>query len=231
MARRLLQKIAYDPRNDVLVHTGDILTKGRHSESIWVVDFMTRHSVIGVRGNHDQKVIEWKGWIDWFATIKGGDEWLSELDSKWNAAKSEGLTLKKWVKDQRKRSRGQDARWWDLIPKFWIPFGDHYRVAKDLTQEQYEYLLSLPLKLHIPSAHAFIVHAGLLPQDVRYDYDHKRQPLARLPRMPPSSRSGKGIEDLRNQQELALLHRVPQNTDPWVNLNMRSVLGNNEISR
>ncbi len=231
LASQLLQKVAYDRRNDVLVHTGDILTKGSHNDSIWISDFMTRNNVAGVRGNHDQKVIEWKGWLDWFATLDGGKEWLSELHSKWRAVSSEGQTLKKWVKQQRKRSRGRDAEWWDCIPKSWIPFGDHYRVAEALTQEQFDYLVSLPLKLHIPSAHAFVVHAGLLSHDVRYDYDHKRQPLARPPRTPSSSRGGKGIEAMRYLQELALLHRIPQNTDPWVNLNMRSVLKDNEISR
>lgn len=233
-SRKLLKKVGYNPQSDVLVHVGDVLTRGPHNGSVAVIDFLTAHNVIGVRGNHDQKIIAWRGWMDWFATLDGGKEWLSDLRSKWLAGRARGQSLKSWVKEQRKESRGKDARWWGYVPEDWIPFGDHYRIAERLTEAQYSYLLSLPLKIHIPSAHAFIIHAGLLPFDVRYDYDdHRRQPLARVPRTPAYSlsHSSNKIENLRNLQELAVLQRVSQNTDPWVNLNMRSVTKKKKISR
>ncbi|KAF9450917.1 Metallo-dependent phosphatase [Macrolepiota fuliginosa MF-IS2] len=229
----LLERVAYDHQNDILVHTGDILSRGRHKGSMKVIEFMTTYQVVGVRGNHDQQIIEWRGWIDWFTTLDGGKQWLSDTHSKWLMDHADGHSLSKWVKQQRKESRGEDAEWWDRIPEDWQPFGDHYRIAKALTEEQYAYLLALPLKLYIPSAHTFIVHAGLLPFNVHYDYDHRRQPLARVPSMPvySSSHRNEEIETLRVIQELAILRRVPQNTDPWVNLNMRSVLKSKRITR
>lgn len=232
LIRRLLETIAYNHDNDVLVHTGDVLSKGHHS--LGVIDYLTTHNITGVRGNHDQKIIEWKGWLDWFATLPGGNDWLSGLQSDWKADHAKGYKLKAWVKERRKSSRGRDAKWWNRIPHGWVPFGDHFRIAQGLTEEQYSYLISLPLKLHIPSAHAFIIHAGLLPYDVRYQYDdHKRQPLARIPhiRTNPSHFNQETTETLRKLQELSILRRVPQNTDPWVNLNIRSVVKNKKISR
>lgn len=217
-----------------MVHAGDTVAKGSHKGSLAIIDYLTRHNITGVRGNHDQKVIEWKGWQDWFATLPGGNDWLSDLHSHWEKAEVKGKKLKKWVKNRRNESRGEDAKWWSLIPKQWIPFGDHYQIAKDLTDEQYSYFLSLPLKLHIPSAHAFIVHAGLLPYDLQYDFDdHKRQPLARAPRIRADiSRFNQGnIDAMRTLQERSVLRRVPHNTDPWVNLNVRSVVKDRDLSR
>ena len=50
--------------------------------SLDVLDYMTTHNVTGVRGNHDQKVIEWRGWIDWVESHEEGAEWLTELEKK-----------------------------------------------------------------------------------------------------------------------------------------------------
>ncbi|KAJ3574187.1 hypothetical protein NP233_g1947 [Leucocoprinus birnbaumii] len=213
--RKLLDEVDYDSQNDVLVHTGDFIARGDHNGSMAVIDFMTTHNITGVRGNHDQKILEWREWMPWFDNLSGGSEWLAQLESAWHEAKEEGQNLKEWAKQQRNQARGRNAAWWRNIPKKWVPFGDHYRIAKALTEEQHAYLLALPLKIHAPSAHTFVVHAGLLPGDVRYDYfDRERQPLARIPCI-----------------ETEILQRVPQNTVPWNNLNMRSVLKNNDISK
>jgi len=59
----LLSTLDYDSSSskDVIIHTGDILAKGTISDCLRVLDWMTSRSIIGVRGNHDQKVIDWKG--------------------------------------------------------------------------------------------------------------------------------------------------------------------------
>lgn len=199
-----------------------------------MIDYLTTNNITGVRGNHDQDVIEWRGWQEWVATLPGGSEWLSDLYLDWKKAESKGERLKSWVRKRREDSRGGDAEWWSLIPEDWFPFGDHYNIAEDLTDEQYSYLLSLPLKLHIPSIHAFIVHAGLLPYNLRYDYDdHRRQPLARVPSMRAdvSGFDQETIDAMRGLQELSVLRRVTHNTDPWVNLNIRSVVNEKKVSR
>jgi hypothetical protein len=99
-----------------------------------------------------------------------------------------------------------------------------------MSKSDYEYLLSLPLVLHLPSEHTFLVHAGLLPYDPTLPITSKRQPLSHLPKIP--SRLLKGsIPALRNAQELAILGDIEQNTDPWVVLNMRNLRKNNKVSR
>ena len=231
-SRGLLDKVSYDHRSDVLVHTGDIITRGSHQGSMAILDFMANYNVTGVRGNHDQKVIEWKCWLDWFFTLSGAAEWLAGLELAWLEDHQKGHELEGWVNSRRQASRGKDYIWWKHIPEDWIPFSDHYYIAQDLTEEQYAYLTSLPLKIYIPSAHTFIIHAGLLPYDVRYHYDHKRQPLVHVPHIRSlGSSHNRKTETLRNAQELEILSQVPQNTQPWVNLNMRSVLDDKSISK
>lgn len=50
-----------------------------------------------------------------------------------------------------------------------------------MTVQQASYLMSLPLVLHVPHLHFFVVHAGLLPSDPRLSPTDPRQPLAHPP--------------------------------------------------
>lgn len=72
-----------------------------------------------------------------------------------------------------------------------------------MTDEQYRYLLSLPLILHIPSAHAFVVHAGILPVDPNRSITSSHQPLARIPILSANTKSSK--QELRTAQELSVI--------------------------
>lgn len=204
---------------------------------------MATHNVTGVRGNHDQQVIEWRGWIDWISSIPGGKAWLERVERKWQKAREkQDFNSISWVETEGSACSLEDKKWWKRIPKGWVLFSDHYKIAKDMSETQFEYLLHLPLRLYTPSAHAYIVHAGLLPSNPRYSFeDIKKQPLARVPSLPQrpiadeigevshsvssSTKANKTIERLRNLQEMSLLTQIPQNTDPWVVLNMRSVVG------
>ena len=99
-----------------------------------------------------------------------------------------------------------------------------------MSKRDYEYLLSLPLVLHIPSEHAFLVHAGLLPYDPTLSITSKRQPLAHMPKI-PSGLLGNPLPALRNAQELAILDDIKQNNDPWVVLNIRNLQKDATVSR
>lgn len=142
--------------------------------------------------------------------------------------------MDKWVKHERKHERS--SKWWRLVPRDWVLFGEHFKIAHAMTDSQYTYLLSLPLTIYIPSAHAYVAHAGLLPSDPDYTFDDHRQPLAHIPSFPPLTKTGKTkpkndtIPLLRGLQELAILRDVPQNTVPFNVLNMRSVL-NGEVTK
>ena len=52
---------------------------------------------------------------------------------------------------------------------------------RDMKPEHAKFLFSLPLVIHVPSEHLFLVHGGLLPSDPRHPADDERQPLAHPP--------------------------------------------------
>ena len=231
-----------------MIHVGDIIAKGPHEGSLAVLKYMATHNVTGVRGNHDQQVIEWRRWLDWISSIPAGKAWLKRVERKWQMAqeKQEVFNSISWVETERSGCSREDEKWWRRIPKGWVLFSDHYKIAKDMSEAQFRYLLRLPLRLYIPSAHVYVVHAGLLPSNPRYSFeDIEKQPLAHVPSLPQrptvdesgeyshsvsGTKTNKTIENLRNLQEISLLTQIPQNSEPWVVLNMRSVVGR-KISR
>ncbi|KAF4571521.1 hypothetical protein EYR36_008861 [Pleurotus pulmonarius] len=226
----LLDGLDYHPGSDVLIHVGDIIAKGPHEGSMAVLSYMASHNITGIRGNHDQKVIEWRGWLDWLHRFPDGRKWLTALERRWDEAAAGGADPGVWASKQMKRHR---SPWWRTIPKDWKIFTEHYKIARAMSDAEYRYLLSLPLVLHIPHAHTFVVHAGLLSSDPRYKPRDPRQPLARVPTVFGSAKSkhGSDVPKLRRAQELALLSDIEQNTDPWVKLNMRGVLKNHDVTR
>lgn len=137
-----------------------------------------------------------------------------------------------WL-DATKANIESGRGWWKKVPKGWELFGEHYRIARDMTPSQYKYLLSLPLTLYVPSAHTFVAHAGLLASNPVYKPHHPRQPLGHLPKL--TTYKGYGKEGKRNAmrkaQEEALLKDIPQNKDPWVVLNMRGVEDDHTVTR
>ncbi|KAF5327154.1 hypothetical protein D9619_004897 [Psilocybe cf. subviscida] len=227
--KKLLRKVDYDPSNDVLIHTGDIITKAPRKNSHKVLDFLIAHQVRGVRGNNDQKVIGWRNWIEYIDTLPGGSRWLTRLEQRWKASKKDGDDLPDWVEEEELSASEAEKRFFQLIPDDWAIFKQHYKLAKELTHKQLEYLLGLPLRIYVPSAHVFIVHAGVLPVNPKHPIDDKeQQPLARVPGLPqmpslPLISSLDVVQRLRNLQEIAVLTEIPQNTDPWVTTNMRSI--------
>ncbi|CUA68504.1 hypothetical protein RSOLAG22IIIB_03541 [Rhizoctonia solani] len=215
--KQLLKKLKFDANHDTLIHTGDVILKGPHSRK--VVQELIRINAWGVRGNQDQKVVEWRGWIDWVLSQDGGKQWLKKMEKRADA-------LDKPTKDDYKRFKEAAAAKGWAIPKGW-KFGDEiYRLARDLKAEEHQYLLSMPVALHIPSLHTIVVHAGLLPLDPRRKVISPRQPLSHPPKSHNQTEAA-----LRNLQELALLTDIPQNTDPWTKMNLRTVLNNGKVSR
>ncbi|KAJ3507538.1 hypothetical protein NMY22_g16899 [Coprinellus aureogranulatus] len=248
---QLLEKIEYNPNNDLLIHAGDFLAKGLHRDSMATLNYMTTHNITGVRGNHDQQILEWRGWINWICSSREGCEWLRRTEHHWKAnhKKSKHQSsrsdteldedLDSFLEEQKKKAPSRDRRWWKLIPADWKFLGGQYRIARDMSKEQYEYLLQLPLVLYIPHAHTFVAHAGILPSDPRYPYyDAKRQPLARVPDIFHLAEEDPLCHGdafmctnyLRRAQEMAILTDVPQNKIPWTLMNLRGVK-NGKVSR
>lgn len=82
---RLLRRISYTPSHDTLVHTGDVITKSTMENSLATLTMLRKLGAKGVRGNHDQKVIEWRKWM----------EHLGPLDQK---STKENVVVEKKVK-------------------------------------------------------------------------------------------------------------------------------------
>ncbi|PSR75563.1 hypothetical protein PHLCEN_2v9043 [Hermanssonia centrifuga] len=69
----MLAHLKYNPTVDTLFFAGDLLAKSTHSSSLSVLHFLTEnHKINGtdrvfpVRGNHDQLVVQWRAWREWF---------------------------------------------------------------------------------------------------------------------------------------------------------------------
>lgn len=245
--RDLLTTLDYSPHRDTLIHVGDLTTRG--PQSLEVLDFVASRKILGVRGNHDQSVVGWRAWIEWILSHNGGLEWLDKQERLAEEGRQNST-------DERRDEEGgflftrKDE--WKEIPEGRSLMGKHYIIARylepssglprctqnntfyrNMSTAAASYLYSLPLALHIPQLHTFIVHGGLLPFDPREDITAETQPLARLPSL--DSHKNKNdpdlISTLRRTQERSLLQDVEQNTDPWSILNIRGITSNDEVTK
>lgn len=66
---RLLRRLSFSPSADTLIHTGDILTKSSLNSSLTTISLLRRLGAKGVRGNHDQKVLEWRKWMEAYGPL------------------------------------------------------------------------------------------------------------------------------------------------------------------
>ncbi|CDZ96588.1 Serine/threonine-specific protein phosphatase/bis(5-nucleosyl)-tetraphosphatase [Phaffia rhodozyma] len=192
--KKLLKKVDYEHDEDTFLHVGDLVGKG--PKPLEVLELLRKYKVRGVRGNHDQPVIEIRSWMEHtFKNRKTGKVDFSSI----TLAKAKKLGF----------------------PEAWAKWeNEHFETAKTMSKEDYAYLLSLPLKLHLPSVHTFIAHAGLLPvSTASTPADSNSKPKWKSPSLP------------RLQAELSLLSDVEPNTDPWVLLNMRSILANGTLTK
>lgn len=82
----MLKKVHFNATHDTLVHAGDVINKGPHSRK--VLQELIGVKALGVRGNQDQKVVEWRAWVNWVVGQKGGKEWLHKMEKRVEATVS-----------------------------------------------------------------------------------------------------------------------------------------------
>ncbi|KAI8595117.1 Metallo-dependent phosphatase-like protein, partial [Dissophora ornata] len=139
-----LKKIKYDSSADVLILAGDLVAKG--PKSLKVIDKARDLKAKCVRGNHDDKVIRWRGFLDSLS--------LQEL----NALDAEDTNLDDDMEQQ------------PHIPSDLDKNSEHYQIARAMSKSQYNYLRNCPLILTLPrnlSIHNIpihVVHAGIDPR-------------------------------------------------------------------
>lgn len=233
-----MKKLSYDPSLDLLIHVGDIIAKG--PDSVRVVEYLRTNKAKGVRGNHDEKVIEWRSWMRWAgkgyqstsssrrdsAERKGWRAFIDDLDAQF-PSNSQEEELSQEQQEQLEASLAAKAK---SFPKGWTWRSEHWRIARSLAKEDYQYLVDLPLTLHLPSIHSIVVHAGLLARDPTKKASAEDQPYASV--IAATSVSSPTDSELtRTQSEVALLQTIPQNRDPYTLLNIRSVLKDGEVTK
>src|SRR6267154_2461092 len=99
---------------NTLIHVGDIITKGTHKGSLAVLEYMATNNITGVRGNHEQKVIEWRAWMEWIRELDGGQRWLAEVEER--AGMQDAVVSEEWVEEEL-NTMGRSGKWRKRIPK------------------------------------------------------------------------------------------------------------------
>ncbi|KAF9931787.1 hypothetical protein FBU30_009591 [Linnemannia zychae] len=168
---RFLEKIQHNPKKDTLVLAGDIIAKG--PESLKVVDLAIKLEAKCVRGNHDDTVIRWRGFLDSIdAAIleeyEASSAFVDELAMPDDAAEAIGHE----GEAETQAADTMDAFFFQRgikIPSDLDRRSEHYRIARAMTKTQYNYLLQCPLILTIPKEISVnhipvhVVHAGIDP--------------------------------------------------------------------
>ncbi|GAA6013874.1 hypothetical protein JCM11491_000453 [Sporobolomyces phaffii] len=110
----LLRKLAYTPSHDTLVHTGDILSKSTLENSLATVKMLRRLGAKGVRGNHDQKVIEWRKWMEELGplNVTATSDAIDRGNSRKEALQYDDSEERVKAMSPRKEKRG----WSDWLP-------------------------------------------------------------------------------------------------------------------
>ncbi|KAJ2907647.1 hypothetical protein GGI21_003680 [Coemansia aciculifera] len=136
---QLLCKVKFKQGQDQVVLVGDLVAKG--PDSVAVVRRARQIDVWAVRGNHDDRVIRWREFLD------GPGKTLS-LDELKTLEKSGGLPY-----DDFKLKK------------------DHYTIARELSPDDITWLAALPIIMAMPPPYAqwVVLHGGADPSKALMD--------------------------------------------------------------
>ncbi|KAG0033486.1 hypothetical protein BGZ81_008313 [Podila clonocystis] len=157
-----LTQIGYDSTQDQLILAGDLVAKG--PESLRVIDKARSLNALCVRGNHDDKVIRWRGYLD---SLSAQQLTALELDS---ATRPEVADIDALPEYDPERPDLKPLAQMRSIPADLVQNSEHHRIAKAMTPQQYKYLVGCPLMLAVPrelsvrKVPVYVVHAGIDPE-------------------------------------------------------------------
>ncbi|KAG0274958.1 hypothetical protein BGZ95_009315 [Linnemannia exigua] len=159
-----LKKVSFDAAQDEIIFAGDMVAKG--PQSLEVIDKAIELKARCVRGNHDDKVLRWKSYLD---SLNPRQKIALDLDSMMRPkVRSEDEDGPEYDAEAPEISPRAQKR---SIPGDLVENSEHHEIAKKMTKAQYNYLVSCPLILTIPKELAarkipiHVVHAGIDPSD------------------------------------------------------------------
>ncbi|KAF9316728.1 hypothetical protein BG003_001639 [Podila horticola] len=156
-----LNQIGYDSSQDQLILAGDMVAKG--ADSLRVIDKARALNALCVRGNHDDKVIRWRGYLN---SLTAQQLQALDLDSQ---TRPEIANIDALPEYDPERPDLRPLAQLRSIPADLVENSEHHRIAKAMTPEQYDYLTSCPLMLAVPQEMSvkkvpvYVVHAGIDP--------------------------------------------------------------------
>ncbi|GJJ71784.1 hypothetical protein EMPS_04141 [Entomortierella parvispora] len=163
-----LKKISYDKKEDSLILAGDIVTKG--DQSLGIIDRARELGAYCVRGNHDDKVVRWRGFLDSLSLVElqSLDETDPENDD-YHRNEDVEIDMEDPSSQMKMSPLKKDPSWRPKIPSDLNRKSPHYHLARSMSKAQYQYLRKCPLILSLPrelSPHnipVHVVHAGIDP--------------------------------------------------------------------
>ncbi|KAF9960273.1 hypothetical protein BGZ70_008644 [Mortierella alpina] len=173
-----LANITFNPRKDRLIFAGDMVAKG--PESLGVINRAMELNAKCVLGNHDDKVLRWKGFLNSLSSRQR--EHLTtdaqrRLDATAETAVEHARAFRNNVDPKSSLAWNEDhvnpKAQLSSIPSDLVENSDHHHIALRMTASQHQYLLSCPLIITLPRSLSarkvpiHITHAGIDPaQDV-----------------------------------------------------------------
>ncbi|KAF9977641.1 hypothetical protein BGZ73_005357 [Actinomortierella ambigua] len=155
-----LRQIKFNSKNDRLIVAGDVVAKG--PQSLEVIDRLASLGAKCVRGNHDDKVLRWKGYLN---SLSAKEQFELEVDSAMRPMVDENSPA--YDADVPNVQPQAQKR---TIPADLVENSQHHQIAKKMTDKQYKYLVKCPLILTLPkelSVHKraiHVAHAGIDPR-------------------------------------------------------------------
>ncbi|KAF9283431.1 hypothetical protein BGZ68_005348 [Mortierella alpina] len=175
-----LSKVEFDQTKDKLILAGDLVAKG--PKSLEVLDKVRQMGAECVRGNHDDEVLRWRGYLDSLKkkpSVKEEeveDDETCEIDDddKEEDVEADKDDSEEQCEDEPETPPKEQPveEVVDLpksIPKDLIKGSQHHLLAQKMTDAQYEYLSNCPLMLTLPDTISkrkdaiYVMHAGINP--------------------------------------------------------------------
>jgi hypothetical protein len=146
----LLEKLAFDPKRDHLVATGDMISKG--PDSAGVVDKLIALNASAVRGNHEDHVLKARAKMDRRRKKKKNKHHRSILSFFGKDSNTDDDPHDDAIESDDNDIREQRAKARDR------------KTARSLKKHHISWLRSLPVIISLePILPIYIVHAGLVP--------------------------------------------------------------------